>query len=360
MLSWQCVTWYPLDFPSLPWLSDLVQLLQFDCQALAAAEAAQRRRSFRVAVEQDEQVGFSRQGYRSIRPASKPPFTAVSTEVEQPLQCLTPATLGEWECSVPKPSLFRPGMPATVGGVEGLVVEVRASSFIGDISEPVWSSTGAPEGDGVSVAAAVAIGWLYSQVIEDYGLSPMMFVDNWAWVSEDHELNTAGVEQTVRFAAALKLSVDWSKSFGWSRHPEGRRWWHESCETAGPPGITLHVLPEAKDLGAAMRYCGPRTLGALKARMQDAQQRLHRLAAQPRSVRDKAKLVQGAIWPVAFFASEGHAIGLQKVATLRSIAARAMVGPFRQLSPYLALSTLSPRGLPAGCSPPRAPPRLVP
>ena len=128
VLSWQCVTWYPLDFPSLPWLSDLVQLLQFDCQALAAAEAAQRRRSFRVAVEQDEQVGFSRQGYRSIRPASKPPFTAVSTEIEQPLQRLAPATLGEWECTVPKPSLFRPGMPATVGGVEGLVVEVSATS----------------------------------------------------------------------------------------------------------------------------------------------------------------------------------------------------------------------------------------
>ena len=40
VLSWDCVAWYFLDFPSLPWLSDLVQLLQFDCQALAAAEAS--------------------------------------------------------------------------------------------------------------------------------------------------------------------------------------------------------------------------------------------------------------------------------------------------------------------------------
>ena len=225
--------------------------------------------------------------------------------------------------------------------VNGLGRLGRASSFIGDVSEPVWSSTGAPEGDGVSVAAAVAIGWLYSQVIEDYGLSPLIFVDNWAWVSEDHELNTAGVEQTVRFAEAFRLSIDWQKSFGWSRHKAGQRWWHDHCATAGPSGVTLQVLAETKDLGAAMRYHGPRVLGALKARVQEAQQRLHRLAAQPRSVTNKARLVQTAIWPAAFFACEGHALGQQRIAGLRACAARALVGPFRQLSPYLALSCLS-------------------
>ena len=94
----------------------------------------------------------------------------------------------------------------------------------------------------MSVRAAVAVGWLYSQVIEDYGLSPMIFVDNWAWVSEDHEFNTAGIEPTVRFANAFSLSIDWGKSFGWSRHPKGHPWWQESRTTAGPPGVTWQVL----------------------------------------------------------------------------------------------------------------------
>ena len=225
--------------------------------------------------------------------------------------------------------------------IQGLGRLGRASSFVGDISEPIWSSTGAPEGDGVSVAAAVAVGWLYSRVIEDYGLSPMIFVDNWAWVSEDHELNTAGVEQTVKFAEAFKLSIDWTKSFGWSRHPDGQKWWRDSCDSIGPPGVTLQVLAEAKDLGAAMRYHGPKVLGALKIRVQEARQRLHRLAVQPRSVANKAKLIQSAIWPVAFFACEGHALGRQQIASLRSAAARTLVGPFQQISSFLALSCLS-------------------
>ena len=140
----------------------------------------------------------------------------------------------------------------------------------------------------------------------------MIFVDNWAWVSEDHELNTAGVEQTVKFAEAFKLSIDWTKSFGWSRHPDGQKWWRDSCESIGPPGITLQVLAEAKNLVAAMRYHGLKVLGALKTRVQEARQRLHRLAVQPRSVANKAKLIQSAIWPVAFFCLRGPRPGSAK------------------------------------------------
>ena len=128
VLSWECVQFYPLDFPTLEWLTDLVQLLQFDCQAFAAAEADQRRRSFRHAVEHDERVDYSRQGYRALRPAPKPPFTAISTEVAQPVLQVTPGSLGEQFCFVAKPSLYRPGHPVTLAGVEGLVVEVDQAS----------------------------------------------------------------------------------------------------------------------------------------------------------------------------------------------------------------------------------------
>ena len=124
VLSWECVRFYPLDFPSLEWLTDMVQLLQFDCQAFAAAEADRRRRSFHLAVEHDERVNYSRQGYRLLRPASKPPFTAISTEIAQSIQALTSGSLGEWFCSVDRPHLYRPGHPVTLDGIEGLVVDV--------------------------------------------------------------------------------------------------------------------------------------------------------------------------------------------------------------------------------------------
>ena len=110
VLFWTFIVSFPVDFPSQAWLSDLVRLLEFDCEAMAAQEAALRRKSFRQAVLQDEACEFSRMGYRSLRPAPKPPFTAVSSTVRQPAQLCQHITPGEWLCTVDSPHLFRPGL----------------------------------------------------------------------------------------------------------------------------------------------------------------------------------------------------------------------------------------------------------
>ena len=46
VLTWDFVTFFPEDFPSFDWLSDLVQLLEYDCQAQAAQEAMLRKQSY--------------------------------------------------------------------------------------------------------------------------------------------------------------------------------------------------------------------------------------------------------------------------------------------------------------------------
>ena len=218
----------------------------------------------------------------------------------------------------------------------------RASSFVGDISASYGATTGVPEGDGMSVVAAVGLGWLQASLLTDFGVSPMIFIDNWSWTTEDDELHAAALEQTLQLVRSLRLQIDWRKSFAWSRHVEGIRWWHKNGASLLPQGAPLFVLPEAKDLGVAMRYRAVRTLGTLKTRILEGQRRLTCLAQQPRSLKSKGRLIQAAVWPTCFYGCEGHAIGLQHLRRLRSAAARALVGPQQQMSPQLALATLVP------------------
>ena len=229
--------------------------------------------------------------------------------------------------------------------IAGLHCMGRASSFVGDVSALQFSSTGVPEGDGMSVAAAVSLGWLFASLVADFGLTPHVFIDNWAWTSADEALHAAGLEQTLQLVRSLKIEVDWHKTFGWSTHSAGRQWWREHAKMLLPDACSLAVLHEAKDLGAAMRYHSSRTLGCLKARLFEGQQRLERLAQQPRSLSNKALLIGSSVWPATFFACEGHAIGRQRIAALRGKAARALIGPHHHVAPLIALSTLTGRCL---------------
>ena len=83
VLSWDFVQFWPVDFPSEPWLHDLLQLLQYDCQALAAHVASQRSNYRKASIQADIEVGFSRQGFQALKPKPRPPFTAMSSQVTQ-------------------------------------------------------------------------------------------------------------------------------------------------------------------------------------------------------------------------------------------------------------------------------------
>ena len=79
LLQWDFVQMFPVDFPDIHWLGELCQLLEFDCEALAAQEASLRRKAYRCHVLHDEALSSSVSGFRAIRPQPKPPFVAVST-----------------------------------------------------------------------------------------------------------------------------------------------------------------------------------------------------------------------------------------------------------------------------------------
>ena len=219
---------------------------------------------------------------------------------------------------------------------------LRSSSFGGDVSQGHPSTTGAIEGDAMSVAACISFCWLLSTALSDFGVDPALFVDNWAWSSPRHEFHGHALLQLLELCRALKLSIDWNKSFAWSRDKLGLHWWRTVGQHFLPPGISLRVLPEAKDLGAAMRYRGGKILGCIKLRLAEGVRRLMALKHQPRPLQNKAKLIQTSVWPAVFFGTEAHCLGLKHIATLRTAATRALVGTHSHTNPYLALSVLAP------------------
>ena len=218
----------------------------------------------------------------------------------------------------------------------------RASSFSGDISEGHFSTTGIPEGDAISVAAAIAACWLLASVLEEYGVQPALFVDNWSWSTEGAEFNGYALVELLSVVSALRLTIDWSKSFGWARDKLSLKWWRQIGSLHLPPHIPLRLLADAKDLGTAMRYRGPKVLGCAKDRVTEGVRRLKCLKFQPRPLANKAYIIQAAIWPTIFYGTEGHCLSAKNMMLLRTEAARALLGSHSHTNPFLALSLLSP------------------
>ena len=110
----------------------------------------------------------------------------------------------------------------------------RSASFSRCISQPQLSSTGAPEGNPLSVPAIIAICWILHQVLAEFSVEAALFVDNWAWTCDDPALHTVALSETFHLIKALRLEVDWAKSFGWARDAESYKWWCDYGQSLMP------------------------------------------------------------------------------------------------------------------------------
>ena len=192
----------------------------------------------------------------------------------------------------------------------------------------------------MSVCGVVALNWLYASMLHRFNLEVAIFVDNWSWSTDCHEVHTVGMAETVELVRALRLRVDWAKAFAWAASKEGEAWWRAHGPSILPAHAELHLLRDARDLGAAMTYRGRQRMGCVATRLSEGGARLKRLSPEPRSVKGKARLIQTSVWPAAFYGAESHCIGQVRLRRLRGFACRALVGPHAQASPYLALGAL--------------------
>ena len=241
--------------------------------------------------------------------------------------------------------LVHMGVPLSIIGfwIRSLNHMERTLQIKGFCSKPVPSTTGAPEGDALSVCAMLAIAAVYFHRMSLCRVTPFTYADNWTFMSNSQRSLFRAFTSTLNFAQALQMKVDLKKSWGWGMSKEMRLFWKQTECLFPDQQTVIEVKQASKDLGCMMQYTRKITLGCFKERMKGAGRRLMRLSKHHISVHDKASKIQTAVWPLAFYGAESQLIGEAHFTRLRRQATEALVGHHKFASSFLALHILSPK-----------------
>ena len=132
-----------------------------------------------------------------------------------------------------------------------LECNMRYALFHGELGSPVTSTTGAPEGDPLSVVGQIAICWALVASTSQEHTWPWVYVDNLSWLAAEADLLSSMLHKATRFCHSLLLPIDWTKSFAWGTTRALRSFWARLPLPGCPDGSRLQLVSEAKDLGVA-------------------------------------------------------------------------------------------------------------
>lgn len=208
---------------------------------------------------------------------------------------------------------------------------------------PSLSTTGAPEGDALSVCAMLVIAAAFFHKMSSIQVQPCTYADNWTFMSTSQRALFRAMVATLNFTTALRMKVDIQKSWGWGTDLSMRTFWSQMNVLFPAGNIEIEVKQSSKDLGCMMHYTRRVTLGYLKTRMASAATRLYRLSKLHLTIPEKAAKIQAAIWPVAFYGAESQVIGDSHFVKLRRLACDALVGKHKFASSWIALHFLTDR-----------------
>ncbi|OLQ11845.1 hypothetical protein AK812_SmicGene4284 [Symbiodinium microadriaticum] len=235
--------------------------------------------------------------------------------------------------------LKRLGLPAYVatGWRLSLARVTRSFQIHGSLGPELPSSTAAPEGDPTSVLGMIAVCWFFVELLQGV-VSPKAYVDNLSWSSDDPENHAPALLILEDFRQALSLEIDWHKTYQWATSSLSRNWWLTIGVDFLPGAVCM--VESVKELGSYFQFTRRLSRGPFLQRVQEALQRLSKLGSDPQGLPTKAQVVQGGVWPFLFFGTEGIAPSCTTMHSLRSAAARAIIGNYHTLSPFAALGFL--------------------
>ena len=203
------------------------------------------------------------------------------------------------------------------------------------------STTGAPEGDALSVCAMLVIAAIFFHHMSQARATPFTYADNWTFLSDNERSLFRALRTTLNFTHAIRMKVDIKKSWAWGTAKSMRDFWSHAHLLFPSDHIDIAVRHAAKDLGCTMQYTKQCVLGCLTDRMASASRRLTRLRRHNLSLDEKAMKIQSAVWPLAFYAAESQFIGESHLTKLRRLATDALLGKHKYASSLLALSVIS-------------------
>ena len=203
-------------------------------------------------------------------------------------------------------------------------------------------TTGFPEGDPWSVNAMLSINRLWVHLLEDVHIIANSYADNWAYASYCPNSHSQAVQQTMRLTAAIKVQIDWKKTWAWGTNEEQVSALKNVCSFHMPQFVELQMVPHARELGYILHYRRRQYRGTQQERHEQALKRLARLAKADLPVDVAGLIAQQAGLHKALFGVHIYVPGQKFFTDLRTAIAKVLV-PGKNTNPFLALTTVTPR-----------------
>ncbi len=201
----------------------------------------------------------------------------------------------------------------------------------------VFSTTGVPEGDSLSVCGMIALAYHFQQhlALHFNQIVVSVYADNWSWISHVIKQNFGALLQTMAFTSAIRMQIDFDKSWAYAIGKDFKQSLSD-LELIFPDGrTTIHIVDDAKELGVQVKYSKRVRLGPITNKLEDAIKKIYKISWMQTDIRSKSFLTR-AVWQKVFYGIEGQAIGESHFNRLRRAAANLLIGPHRQASPWIS------------------------
>ena len=208
----------------------------------------------------------------------------------------------------------------------------------------VFSTTGVPEGDSLSVCGMIALAYHFHEflVTQFNRVQVSVYADNWSWVSRSISQNFYTLLQTLIFTSAIRMLIDFNKSWAYAVGKDFKKSLQD-LQNLFPDGLTpIIVQDDAKELGIQVKYSRKVKLGPMAEKFEHARKQLCKINWMQTTFCAKSDLVR-AIWQKAFYGAEGQGIGERHFTKLRRQLSNIFVGNHQQASSWIVCHYLQER-----------------
>ena len=218
---------------------------------------------------------------------------------------------------LPRPVVFEAlawtGAPFRVlkGWAGALSIMQRRFLIQGQLGPKLDSSTGFPEGDGLSVVAMVTIDHLLHAWISatQQLTQTLTFVDDWQFTSTSAAEIVGTLQRLEKFVAEVDIRLDLAKTYTWSVEGHGR---HE-LRQAG-----LQVRLSGRNLGAHLQLCRKHSNHVQMERIKSVQHIWPKLRISTSPYLWKVRAIRQAAWPKALHGIPSTTVSKQCYQNLRT------------------------------------------
>lgn len=233
-------------------------------------------------------------------------------------------------------AMRRMGVPeAYIQAWASMLMHMTRTLLVGTTQgPPSGSTTGAPEGCGMSVVAMATTSWWIIKILESRhsSIDPSCFADNWQVLSDEPDTLRAATATMQDFVDHMKMAIAPNKSYLWATTASARR----KLTGIFVGNIAIPVVTNYSDLGCDI-HCSRKVVKPKFAkRLGKAKRIFKRIPSSTVSKNFKMRLAKGAGFATANYGSALQWTPQSTWRSLRAGVARSLALMYPAASPCLA------------------------